>query len=338
MEEERQDNSMASSDDFEKTIKEDKKIFDALKAEISKSVVGQEETVATLLRAIVANGHVLLEGVPGLAKTLLVNTLSVCTSCVFSRIQFTPDLLPSDIVGITSYQREVGFYTIKGPIFANLCLADEINRAPPKVQSALLEAMQERQVTIGKETFPLPKPFFVLATQNPIEQGGTYPLPEAQIDRFLFKITLTYPNLEEEQKILSVNIDTNRFSDIELNEILSPDEIVRIQEDVKGIYLDPKLERYIVTIVDATRHPRKYKIKLGRYIGYGSSPRGSIGLVRGAKAECLLNARTYVTPHEIKKVARHVLRHRLLINYEGQADGITSDDILKEILDKIPVP
>jgi len=276
--------------------------------------------------------------VPGLAKTLLVNTMSVVSGCVFSRIQFTPDLLPSDIVGLTSYQREVGFYTIKGPIFANLVLADEINRAPPKVQSALLEAMQERQVTIGKETFPLPRPFFVLATQNPIEQGGTYPLPEAQVDRFLFKITLTYPSIEEEQRILSVNIDTRRFSDFELNRVISPEEILRMQEDAKKVYLDPKLEKYVVNIVDATRNHQRFKIKLGRYIGYGSSPRGSIGLVRGAKAECLMNARTYVTPHEIKKVAKDVLRHRILINYEGQAEGITSDDVLKEILDKVPVP
>ena len=275
---------------------------------------------------------------PGLAKTLLVNTMSVVSGCVFSRIQFTPDLLPSDIVGLTSYQREVGFYTIKGPIFANLVLADEINRAPPKVQSALLEAMQERQVTIGKETFPLPRPFFVLATQNPIEQGGTYPLPEAQVDRFLFKITLTYPSIEEEQRILSVNIDTRRFSDFELNRVISPEEILRMQEDAKKVYLDPKLEKYVVNIVDATRNHQRFKIKLGRYIGYGSSPRGSIGLVRGAKAECLMNARTYVTPHEIKKVAKDVLRHRILINYEGQAEGITSDDVLKEILDKVPVP
>ncbi|MBS3164085.1 MoxR family ATPase [Candidatus Woesearchaeota archaeon] len=325
-------------EELQKVLKEHKKRIDTARDEIGKTVIGQRETVDSVLRAIIADGHVLLEGVPGLAKTLLVNTMSVVSGCVFSRIQFTPDLLPSDIVGLTSYQREVGFYTIKGPIFANLVLADEINRAPPKVQSALLEAMQERQVTIGKETFPLPRPFFVLATQNPIEQGGTYPLPEAQVDRFLFKITLTYPSIEEEQRILSVNIDTRRFSDFELNRVISPEEILRMQEDAKKVYLDPKLEKYVVNIVDATRNHQRFKIKLGRYIGYGSSPRGSIGLVRGAKAECLMNARTYVTPHEIKKVAKDVLRHRILINYEGQAEGITSDDVLKEILDKVPVP
>ena len=315
-----------------------KEHLDRVKEEIAKAVVGQKETVDSVLRALLAGGHVLLEGVPGLAKTLLVNTMSVITGSMFSRIQFTPDLLPSDIVGLTSYQREVGFYTIKGPVFANLVLADEINRAPPKVQSALLEAMQEHQVTIGKETFPLPKPFFVLATQNPIEQTGTYPLPEAQVDRFLFKLTIGYPSVEEEQKILSRNIEVRRFADVDLKAVITPEDILRMQEDAKQIYLDQKLERYIVSIVDATRNPARYKVKQGHYIGYGSSPRGSIGLLLGAKAECLLNARTFVTPHDIKKVARDVLRHRIIINYEGQAEGVTPDDIIKEILDKVPVP
>ncbi len=315
-----------------------KEHLDHVKEEIAKAVVGQKETVDSVLRALLAGGHVLLEGVPGLAKTLLVNTMSVITGSMFSRIQFTPDLLPSDIVGLTSYQREVGFYTIKGPVFANLVLADEINRAPPKVQSALLEAMQEHQVTIGKETFPLPKPFFVLATQNPIEQTGTYPLPEAQVDRFLFKLHIGYPTIEEEQKILSLNIEVRRFADVDLQPAITPEDILRMQEDAKRIYLDQKLERYIVSIVDATRNPARYKVKQGHYIGYGSSPRGSIGLLLGAKAECLLNARTFVTPHDIKKVARDVLRHRVIINYEGQAEGVTPDDIIKEILDKVPVP
>ena len=315
-----------------------KEHLDRVKEEIAKAVVGQKETVDSVLRALLAGGHVLLEGVPGPAKTLLVNPMSVITGSMFSRIQFTPDLLPSDIVGLTSYQREVGFYTIKGPVFANLVLADEINRAPPKVQSALLEAMQEHQVTIGKETFPLPKPFFVLATQNPIEQTGTYPLPEAQVDRFLFKLTIGYPSVEEEQKILSRNIEVRRFADVDLKAVITPEDILRMQEDAKQIYLDQKLERYIVSIVDATRNPARYKVKQGHYIGYGSSPRGSIGLLLGAKAECLLNARTFVTPHDIKKVARDVLRHRIIINYEGQAEGVTPDDIIKEILDKVPVP
>src|SRR3989338_4272413 len=325
-------------EELQKVLKEHKKRIDTARDEIGKTVIGQRETVDSVLRAIIAGGHVLLEGVPGLAKTLLVNTMSVITGSMFSRIQFTPDLLPSDIVGLTSYQREVGFYTIKGPVFANLVLADEINRAPPKVQSALLEAMQEHQVTIGKETFPLPKPFFVLATQNPIEQTGTYPLPEAQVDRFLFKLTIGYPSVEEEQKILSRNIEVRRFADVDLKAVITPEDILRMQEDAKQIYLDQKLERYIVSIVDATRNPARYKVKQGHYIGYGSSPRGSIGLLLGAKAECLLNARTFVTPHDIKKVARDVLRHRVIINYEGQAEGVTPDDIIKEILDKVPVP
>ena len=324
--------------ELQEVLASHKEHLDRVKEEIAKAVVGQKETVDSVLRALLAGGHVLLEGVPGLAKTLLVNTMSVITGSVFSRIQFTPDLLPSDIVGLTSYQREVGFYTIKGPVFANLVLADEINRAPPKVQSALLEAMQEHQVTIGKETFPLPKPFFVLATQNPIEQTGTYPLPEAQVDRFLFKLTIGYPSVEEEQKILSRNIEVRRFADVDLKAVITPEDILRMQEDVKQIYLDQKLERYIVSIVDATRNPARYKVKQGHYIGYGSSPRGSIGLLLGAKAECLLNARTFVTPHDIKKVARDVLRHRIIINYEGQAEGVTPDDIIKEILDKVPVP
>lgn len=324
--------------ELQRVLKTHKEHLDRVKAEVKKAVVGQEETVDSVLRALLAGGHVLLEGVPGLAKTLLVNTLSVITGCIFSRIQFTPDLLPSDIVGLTSYQREVGFYTIKGPVFANLVLADEINRAPPKVQSALLEAMQEHQVTIGKETFPLPKPFFVLATQNPIEQAGTYPLPEAQVDRFLFKLNIGYPTLEEEQKILSVNIEVRKFAGIDLERVMTPEDIITMQADVKRVYLDPKLEKYIVSIVDATRNPDKYKIKQGRFIAYGASPRASIGLVLGSKAECLLRARTYVTPHDVKKIGADVLRHRMIINYEGQAEGITSEEIIKEILDKVPVP
>lgn len=324
--------------ELQKVLKTHKEQLERVKAEVRKAVVGQDETVDSVLRAVIAGGHVLLEGVPGLAKTLLVNTVSVITGSIFSRIQFTPDLLPSDIVGLTSYQREVGFYTIKGPVFANLVLADEINRAPPKVQSALLEAMQEHQVTIGKETFPLPKPFFVLATQNPIEQAGTYPLPEAQVDRFLFKLNIGYPSLEEEQKILSVNIEVRKFAGIELERVMTPEDILTMQADMKRVYLDPKLEKYIVSIVDATRNPDKYKVKQGRFIAYGASPRGSIGLVLGAKAECLLRARTYVTPHDVKKVGMDVLRHRIIINYEGQAEGITSDDVIKEILDKVPVP
>lgn len=329
---------VAITAEFEHKLKDYREDLQEVKDEIAKIVVGQHEIVDGLLRAIIANGHVLLEGVPGLAKTLLVNSLSAVLGCMFSRIQFTPDLLPSDIVGLTSYQREVGFYTIKGPIFSNLILADEINRAPPKVQSAMLEAMQEKQVTIGKETFALPLPFFVLATQNPIEHSGTYPLPEAQIDRFMFKLNLLYPSMEEEQKILNQNIQIKKFSDYKLRRILSPEHIIAMQEDIHKIYMDPKLEKYVVSIVDATRRPDKYKLKLGKYIEFGASPRGSINLVVASKADCLMNSRTYVTPDEIKKIARDVLRHRILLNYEGQAEGVTSDQIVAEILSKIPVP
>lgn len=324
--------------DFENRLKEYQIYLDRVKREIGTIVIGQSEIVDGFLRAIICNGHVLVEGVPGIGKTLLVNTLSKITGCRFSRIQFTPDLLPSDIVGLTSYQREEGFYTIKGPIFSNFVLADEINRAPPKVQSALLEAMQERQATIGKETFEITPPFFVLATQNPIEHAGTYPLPEAQVDRFLFKLLMVYPSMEEEMKILTTNITTSKFKDYKLDKIISPEDIINMQIDVKKIYLDPKLEKYIVSLVDCTRHPDKYKLKLGKYIQFGSSPRSSIGLYIAAKAEAFMNSKMYVTPHDIKKIAKDVLRHRIILNYEGQAEGISTDTIIEDILAKVPVP
>ncbi len=324
--------------DFEKKVKDYKSYILKIEKEISKVVIGQHDVVRGFLRAMICNGHVLVEGVPGIGKTLLVNTLSTITGCKFSRIQFTPDLLPSDIVGLTSYQREEGFYTIKGPIFSNFVLADEINRAPPKVQSALLEAMQERQATIGKETFEITPPFFVLATQNPIEHAGTYPLPEAQIDRFLFKMLMGYPTIEEEQNILTTNIQIKKFNEYDLNKIISPEEIIRMQREMQKVYLDPKLEKYIVALVDCTRHPDKYKLKLSKYIEYGSSPRASIGLYIGSKAEALMNAKAFVTPQDIKKIAKDVLRHRIILNYEGQAEGISADQIIEEILARVPVP
>lgn len=323
---------------FEKKVIEHKKYTDEVKKEISKIVVGQEKVIDGLLRAIYANGSVLLEGVPGIAKTLMVRTLSKIMGCKFSRIQFTPDLLPTDIIGITTYEKERGFYVLKGPIFANFILADEINRAPPKVQSSLLEVMQEKQVTIGRETFPVAPPFFVLATQNPIESAGTYPLPEAQIDRFLFKLMIKYPNIDSEQKILLQNITVKKFETFDLRQLSSAPKIIEIQEDVKKIYLDPKIEQYIVKIVDATRNPEKYNVKLGRYIQWGGSPRASIGLFIGAKASALIHGKAFVTPFNIKEVAYDVLRHRILLNYEGQSEGITSDQIISEILSKIPVP
>ncbi len=324
--------------EFVKKIKGYGKIFDELREEMSTIVVGQSGIVNALLRAIVANGHALLEGVPGIAKTLMIRTLSSVTKCAFNRIQFTPDLLPTDIIGITAYDEKKGFYIVKGPIFANFILADEINRAPPKVQSALLEAMQEKQVTIGKQTFDLEHPFFVFATQNPLENLGTYPLPEAQMDRFLFKIYVDYPSVQDEQEILEKNMTIKRFTEYKLRPLLSPEQINLIQQDVIKIYLDPKIEKYIVNIVDATRHPEKYNLKLSKYIEWGCSPRASIGLFIASKAEALLKGKDYVTPQHVKEIAHDVLRHRIILNYEGQAESIRTDDVITEILSKIPVP
>jgi MoxR-like ATPase len=289
------------------------------------------------LEAFMSNGHVLIEGIPGIAKTLLIRTISAVTGCQFSRIQFTPDLLPTDIVGITSYDEHKGFYTVKGPIFSNFVLGDEINRAPPKVQSALLESMQERQVTLGKTTYALPSPFFVMATQNPVEQLGTYPLPEAQMDRFIYKLFMTYPTFDEELHILYQNISLNKFNDFNIQPILTPEKIIELQEDVKKIYLDPKIENYIVRISESTRNPDKYKITTGKYIQYGTSPRSSISMFIAAKAHALINGKTFVTPHDVKMVAPNVLRHRVILNYEGQAEEIKTDDIISEVLKKVPV-
>ncbi len=320
-----------------KDVAKIKEKMDAVKKEIAKIVVGQKKVVNYFLEALLANGHVLVEGVPGLAKTLIVRTLSVVTGCIFSRIQFTPDLLPTDIIGITMYEEGKGFYSVKGPIFANFVLADEINRAPPKVQSALLESMQESQVTIGKETFKLPKPFFVMATQNPIENLGTYVLPEAQVDRFIFKIRILYPSSEDELEILHKNMTTHDFSDFKLIPLLNQSEISKMQEVVKKIYLDKKIEKYIVSIVDATRNPKNFGIELGKYIAFGGSPRSSIALFISSKAHAALNGRTYVTPEDVKSVAYNVLRHRILLNYEGQAEEIETEKIIDEVLKKVPV-
>ena len=308
------------------------------KAEISKVVVGQQAIIDGFLRAIISNGSVLVEGVPGIAKTLIVRALSRVMGCSFNRIQFTPDLLPTDIIGITTYEKERGFYVLKGPIFANFILADEINRAPPKVQSALLEAMQEKQVTIGRETFPVPMPFFVLATQNPIESVGTYPLPEAQIDRFLFKLNIIYPSKAEEKLVLNRNITIAKFEQYDLQQISSPQLITDMQETSKQIFCDEKIQDYIVQIVDVTRNPKKYAIKSSKYIEWGASPRASIGLHIAAKADALMKGKNFVTPHNVKEVAPDVLRHRIIINYEGQSEGITTDQVIEEILSRVPVP
>ncbi len=311
--------------------------FSALREEISKVVVGQNEVINGMLEAMLCNGHILVEGVPGIGKTLLVRVMSIITGCEFSRIQFTPDLLPTDIVGITTYEEGRGFFTIKGPIFANFVLADEINRAPPKVQSALLESMQERQATIGKETFHLPEPFFVMATQNPVEQIGTYQLPEAQVDRFLFKVLMEYPGFDEEIKVLQKNITTKDLDDYQLRTVTSPQEIVEAQDVVQEIQLTPKIRRYIVRLAECTRRTEKYDVEMGKYVDYGASPRSSIAMYITSKAHALIDGRTYVTAQDVKEVAHRVLRHRLTLNFEGEAEEIHPDEIIDEMLQKVPV-
>lgn len=320
------------------TVKHYHKQFAEVKAELGKVIVGQQDIVDAMILALVCNGHVLVEGVPGIAKTLIVKTLASVTNSQFSRIQFTPDLLPTDIIGITTYEEGRGFYSVKGPIFANFVLADEINRAPPKVQSALLEAMQERQVTIGKESFALPNPFFVMATQNPIESLGTYKLPEAQIDRFMFKLQMKYPSPEEELLIMHQNSTLKRFEEFNVNTVFTTEQILLAQQDVKKIYMDKRVERYIVGLVEATRNPEKYNVTTGKYIDYGTSPRSTIALFIASKAYALLNGKSFVTPMHVKSIAHNVLRHRILLNYEGQADEISTDKIIDEILRKVPVP
>ena len=330
-----------SKDDLkllEKKITEYQTLIKTTQDEIGKVVIGQIKVIDSVFRTIFANGHILFVGVPGIAKTLMVRTVSQTMGCSFARIQFTPDLLPSDITGLTSYQKEKGFYIIKGPVFANFILADEINRAPPKVQSALLEAMQEKQVTIGHETLQLPLPFFVMATQNPLEQVGTYPLPEAQVDRFLFKLQVGYPTKDDEIEILNKNMTIHKFEHFDISPVFSPEIITEMQEATKRVYLSEKIEKYLVTIIDATRNPESYKLKQAHYLEWGASPRGSIGLYISAKANAILRGRTYVIPEDIKEVAYDVLRHRLLLTYEAQAENITTTNIIKEILQKIPVP
>ena len=300
-------------------------------------IVGQKHLVESLLIGLLSDGHVLLEGVPGLAKTLAIKTLASLIDAKYSRIQFTPDLLPADVVGTMVYsQKDETFQVKKGPVFANFVLADEINRAPAKVQSALLEAMQERQVTIGKETFQLPEPFLVLATQNPIEQEGTYPLPEAQVDRFMLKVVIDYPKLEEEKLIIRQNINGEKFS---VKPILKADEIIEARKVVRQVYLDEKIERYIVDIVFATRYPEKYDLKeLKDMIGFGGSPRASINLALAARSYAFIKRRGYVIPEDVRAVAHDVLRHRIGLTYEAEASNITSDEIISKILNKVEVP
>ncbi|MBO4553326.1 MoxR family ATPase [bacterium] len=311
--------------------------FSVLRQEISNTIVGQSYMIDRLLIGLLSNGHILLEGVPGLAKTLCVTTLAKAVKADFKRIQFTPDLLPADLIGTMIYDPKEGtFKTKKGPIFANLILADEINRAPAKVQSALLEAMQEHQVTIGDQSFALDEPFLVLATQNPIEQEGTYPLPEAQVDRFMLKLKITYPNKKEEKEIQRRMAATN--VKCEVNEIITPEEILEARKIVDSIYIDEKVSDYILDIIFATREPEAYKLPFKDYIQYGASPRATIALTIAAKAHAFLQGRGFVTPQDVKSIGPDVLRHRVIVSYEAEAEGMTSDDLVQKIFDEVQVP
>lgn len=318
-------------------VREQNYFFSLLKQEINKAIIGQEYMVDRLLIGLLGNGHVLLEGVPGLAKTLAIKTLADAVHGAFSRIQFTPDLLPADVVGTQIYSIKDNDFSIKkGPIFANFVLADEINRAPSKVQSALLEAMQEKQVTIGDETMPLPKPFLVLATQNPIDQEGTYLLPEAQSDRFMLKCTITYPDFEDERKIMNM-VSSGHAP--EIRPVISLDNITEAKKLINQIYLDEKIEKYILDMVFATRFPEKYELsELKSYISFGASPRASINLSIASRAMAFLKNRAFVIPEDVKEIAKDVLRHRIGLSFEAEAEEITSDDIIDKILGKIQAP
>lgn len=318
-------------------IEKESAFVDMLNIEMNKVIVGQKHLMESLLIGLLSNGHILLEGVPGLAKTLAINTLANTIDAKFSRIQFTPDLLPADLLGTLIYsQKQEEFIVKKGPIFANFILADEINRAPAKVQSALLEAMQERQITIGDNTFKLDEPFLVMATQNPIEQEGTYPLPEAQVDRFMLKVVISYPKKDEEQLIIRQNL-AKSFP--KATTVLTPDAINKARDVVKDVYMDEKIERYIIDIIFATRYPEDYKLKeLKNFIGFGGSPRASINLSLAAKAFAFIKRRGYVIPEDVRAVCHDVLRHRIGLTYEAEAENLTSEDIINEILNKVEVP
>jgi MoxR-like ATPase len=318
-------------------IERESAFVDLLVMEMNKVIVGQKYMIERLLIGLLGQGHILLEGVPGLAKTLAINTLSQAVHGSFSRIQFTPDLLPADVVGTMIYNIKENEFTIKkGPIFANFVLADEINRAPAKVQSALLEAMQEKQVTIGEETFKLQKPFLVMATMNPVEQEGTYPLPEAQVDRFMLKAVIDYPKIEDERLVVRANLK-GAFEKV--NQVVSIDQILRAQAAVREVYMDEKIEKYILDIIFATRYPEKYKLaNLKPLISFGSSPRGSINLATAAKCYAFIKRRGYVIPEDVRAVVHDVLRHRIGITYEAEAENITSIDIINKIVNEIEVP
>lgn len=327
-------------------VKEETFYLDRLQQEVQKRIVGQAHLLDSLLIALLTGGHLLLEGVPGLAKTLAVKSLAEVIDVGFRRIQFTPDLLPADLIGTMVYDQKSGnFVPRPGPIFSNLLLADEVNRAPAKVQSALLECMQEKQVTLGTHTFHLQEPFMVLATQNPIEQEGTYPLPEAQMDRFLMKILLTYPTRKEEREIMNriaatdgINVQLSGGEAIALRKVLLPERIQRMRQIAGQIYVDERIKTYILDIVSATRHPEEYRLDLAKLIRFGASPRASIGLVCASRAHAFLKGRGYVIPDDVKKIAPDILRHRLLLTYEADAEGVKADELVQRILGTIPSP
>jgi len=328
---------MKSTHEISEEVKELGRWIVPLREQVAHVIVGQRYLVDRLLLGLLANGHVLLEGVPGLAKTLTVKTIAACIRTGFQRLQFTPDLLPADLIGTLIYNpRDGELTTIFGPIFSNLILADEINRAPAKVQSALLEAMQERQVTIGEKTYPLSDPFLVLATQNPLEQEGTYQLPEAQLDRFMFKLNVGYPQKTEERRILDLMATSS--PDLAVSGVVDPQQIVAARELVNNIYIDDRVKDYIVDIVWATREPAKYNLKLEGLVRYGASPRATIYLALGARAHAFLNGRGYVTPQDIKSIGPDVLRHRIIVSYEAEAESITSETIVERIFAGLPVP
>jgi len=318
-------------------VKVASEFVDNLRTEMGKVIVGQSYLVDRLILGLLANGHILIEGVPGLAKSLAVQVLARTINTSYQRIQFTPDLLPADLLGTLVYNPKTGdFSTKKGPIFSNIILADEINRAPAKVQSALLEAMQEHQVTIGLETFPLSEPFMVLATQNPIEQEGTYPLPEAQVDRFMLKLILDYPNKKEEKEIMNRMAVTDY--ELQVQAVVEADEIIKAREVVNRIYIDEKVKDYILDIVFASREPEQYGLDIKDYIQYGASPRATIYLTVAAKAYAFIKGRGYVTPQDVKTIGKDVLRHRVIVSYEAEAEDLTSEDIIRKIFDQVEVP
>jgi MoxR-like ATPase len=331
------DTTTVNIKELNERIRLESSFVDIINMEMGKVIVGQKHLVESLLIGLLADGHILLEGVPGLAKTLAINTLANTIDASFARIQFTPDLLPADLIGTMVYsQKKEEFHVKKGPIFTNFVLADEINRAPAKVQSALLEAMQERQVTIGDETFKLPIPFLVMATQNPIEQEGTYPLPEAQVDRFMLKVKITYPKVEEEKLIIRQNV---ALTFPHADRVIKPEDIIKARSVVREVYMDEKIEKYILDIVFATRFPKEYKLeKFESMIAYGASPRASINLSLAAKAFAFIKRRGYVIPEDIRSVCHDVLRHRIGLTYEAEAENITTEDIVTEILNTIEVP